>query len=238
MERLCQVLMTLALVVPVLAAPGLMPTTVPQQPVNQQPMNKAWVPLKRHHPYNGHSTERPPAGVSQSTSMDPSPLSSSEATTMSSPTELLKRKSDKKPDNQCTPGDRYCHASLQQVLFCNDDGQWVTYSECPQGTMCHRLHMICVPEKTSDNLGPYLHSQRADDDDPHQCKEGDRRCSETFNRVDRCNRNHEWVTYHDCRMAELCDGKLLECIPITDSEGSGLKPHGTVTPNGTANMPM
>ncbi|KAI1758078.1 hypothetical protein F4782DRAFT_524774 [Xylaria castorea] len=209
MERLCQALMTLALVAPALAVPGLLPTTLQQQPVNQQPMDKARDPLKHHHPYNSHHSPETPVVVPQSTD---------EVTTMTfSPTELLKRKSNAKPDNvPCTPGDRYCHANLDYILFCNDDRQWVTYSECPKGAICHRLNMTCVTEyKPSTFLGPYLHSQHVNDDGPHQCKEGDRRCSQTFNRVDRCNSSHEWVTYHDCHQSELCDGSVLECLPLT-----------------------
>ncbi|KAI0483651.1 hypothetical protein F4859DRAFT_407651 [Xylaria cf. heliscus] len=221
MQRLCQAVMALALVVPALAVPGFMPTTF-----QQQPMDKAPGMMRGDHPHMPHQT---PAVVFQSPG---------DATTiMSPPTELFKRKSDKKPDsNPCTPGDRYCHASLEHILFCNDDQQWATYSQCPKGTFCHRLTMVCVREVFPDD--PDRHSQHAYDDDPHQCKEGDRRCSKTFNRVDRCNGSHEWVTYHDCRKSELCDGNVLECIPNVDTNANGLKAHSTVKPNGTATTHM
>jgi hypothetical protein len=118
-------------------------------------------------------------------------------------------------DDKCTPGDRACHASLDKVLFCNHNKEWVTYSECDQGTFCHRLCMTCVTEIT-----PTISAQaqptefREVDVDSDKCKEGDRRCNGSFNRVDRCNEDQEWVTYHDCRKSETCNDRVLECLPL------------------------
>ncbi|KAH8158418.1 hypothetical protein CIB48_g9829 [Xylaria polymorpha] len=226
MERLCQAMMALALVVPALAVPRLVPTSLHKQPVDQQPLDNG---LRSHH--RPHKTiTRVPEQI-----MDPYPTSSKEAITIiSSPTELVKRDSDKKPDtNPCTPGDRYCHSSLYNILFCNEDQQWVKYSDCPKGTFCHRLNMVCVSEVLPPAFEPDLYDQRGNDDPTsHQCKEGDRRCSTSFNRVDRCNSNHEWVTYHDCRMSELCNGYLLECLPIDDDPGKSKKPQKPTTRGG------
>ncbi|KAI1737405.1 hypothetical protein F4680DRAFT_468184 [Xylaria scruposa] len=237
MERLCQALMTLTLVVPALAVPGLMPIALQQQPMNQQPIDMAIDPLKHHRrPQRTTSTV-----VSQSATMSPSPMSTEEVTTATfSPTELLKRKSKPKPENiPCTPGDRYCHASLSNVLFCTDDRQWVTYAQCSQGTICHRLHMVCVTEaEPTDTPEPSLPSQPVDDTSFNQCKEGDRRCSGTFNRVDRCNSNREWVTYHDCHLSEECDDDLLDCLPQRIPYANDMISNVTVTPNGTAITPM
>ncbi|KAI8955431.1 hypothetical protein F4801DRAFT_529283 [Xylaria longipes] len=98
--------------------------------------------------------------------------------------------------------------------------------------------MTCVPENIPPISELYPHGRRVSNDDPHQCKEGDRRCSRSFNRVDRCNSSREWVTYHDCLKAELCDGNVLECLPLANLNANELKFLGTVTPNGTATMPM
>ncbi|KAJ8111817.1 hypothetical protein ONZ43_g5532 [Nemania bipapillata] len=76
-----------------------------------------------------------------------------------------------------------------------------------------------------------------DDDGPNQCKEGDRRCSAMFNRVDRCNSNHDWVTYHDCRRSELCDETILECLPKTEFDPAPLTPK-TPMQNGTVAISM
>ncbi|KAI0553115.1 hypothetical protein F4679DRAFT_531930 [Xylaria curta] len=230
--ELCQVLMTLTLVAPTLAVPGLMPVALQQQPMNQQPMDMAMGPLKRHRrPHHTTVTV-----VSQSATMSPSPMSTDEVTTMTfSPTELLKRKSKPKPDNNpCTPGDRSCHSSLDYILFCTDDRQWVTYTQCSQGKICHRLYMVCVPEEEpTATLEPSLPSQHVDGNGSSKCKEGDRRCSNTFNRVDRCNNNREWVTYHDCHQSELCDGTLMDCLPLTNSYANDMMSNAMVTLNGT-----
>ncbi|KAI0443455.1 hypothetical protein F4803DRAFT_574354 [Xylaria telfairii] len=228
MERLCQAMMALALVVPTLAVPGVIPTSLQQQPMDQQPLDNG---LRSHH---HHKTL---THVTQMT-IGPSPTSSSEAITiMSSPTELVERGGDKKPDlNPCTPGDRFCHSSLFNILFCNEDQQWTKYAECPKGTFCHRLNMVCVAEILPSIFEPDLQNQQVNDDPSYKCKEGDRRCSTTFNRVDRCNGNHEWVTYHDCRKSELCNVKVSECLPIQDIDGKSKQPQKTATKAGTAPM--
>ncbi|KAI1109307.1 hypothetical protein F5Y14DRAFT_432925 [Nemania sp. NC0429] len=141
-------------------------------------------------------------------------------------------------DKACTPGDRKCHASLSYVLFCNDSNQWVTYAGCQDGTFCHRLHMICVNEvqdpATVFAAAPALDVKATA---PETCKEGDRRCSLLFNRVDRCNDGHDWVTYHNCRKSELCDDTTLECLPRISyrpkgsmSQGPTMSSHNGTTP--------
>ncbi|KAI0395523.1 hypothetical protein F5Y17DRAFT_423319 [Xylariaceae sp. FL0594] len=118
-------------------------------------------------------------------------------------------------DEGCTHGDRACHHSLESVLFCNHDEDWVHYTDCNPGTFCHRLFMICVPEfipPIGSTDRPTINVKPAEDAD--ECQEGDRRCSEFFNRVDRCNEDHEWVTYHDCRKSEVCHDDVLECWPL------------------------
>ncbi|KAI0864001.1 hypothetical protein F4860DRAFT_466683 [Xylaria cubensis] len=237
MNRLCQTLMALTLVVPALAVPGLMPAAL-----QQQPMDMASGLLERFH-RKPHKSHKSTGTVSQTAMMNPSPMSTDEVTTMTSPpTELLKRKSGDKPDSiPCTPGDRFCHASLGYVLFCNDDRKWVTYTQCSQGTICHRLDMICVPENKPSTFSALCHHSPQHVDkggSSHECKEGDRRCSTTFNRVDRCNSSREWVTYHDCHQSELCDGNLLECLPLTNSHANDIQSHGNVTHNGTDSTSM
>ncbi|KAJ2977387.1 hypothetical protein NUW58_g7826 [Xylaria curta] len=162
---------------------------------------------------------------------------------MSSPMELVKRGSNKqKPcDNPCTPGDRYCHASLDNVLVCNDDSQWVKYAECPAGTFCHRLFMVCVKEVNPKENKSRPHGVQYSAESSNQCREGDRRCSTSFNRVDRCNSKQDWVSYHDCRKSELCNKDILECLPLTGSSnqndpyaGGKRMPNGTAMTNGTA----
>ncbi|KAI1159594.1 hypothetical protein F5B18DRAFT_579183 [Nemania serpens] len=137
-------------------------------------------------------------------------------------------------DSRCTPGDRQCHASLDYILFCNDNNQWLSYSGCQDGTFCHRLHMICVPEvRDPTAVSTPAHIRRVRDTDPPQCQEGDRRCSLLFNRVDRCNDDHDWVTYHNCRKSELCDEGTLECLPRISFGSNGSMPHGHITSNRT-----
>jgi len=83
--------------------------------------------------------------------------------------------------------------------------------------------MICVPEFTPTIVAeaqPTEFLKIAADSD--KCKEGDRRCNGSFNRVDRCNEDHEWVTYHDCRKSETCNDEVLECLPL--GSGDILKP--------------
>ncbi|KAI1816561.1 hypothetical protein GGS20DRAFT_537391 [Poronia punctata] len=129
---------------------------------------------------------------------------------------MLPQKRDHHDD--CSPGDRACHADLDKVIFCNDHEKWVTYTECGSGAFCHRLFMICVPE-----IFPPFAQQPGQPEfsrpitDTNKCKEGDRRCSSSFNRVDRCNGDNEWVTYHDCRKSESCNNEMCECWPLGPS---------------------
>ncbi|KAI1309273.1 hypothetical protein F5Y03DRAFT_349042 [Xylaria venustula] len=225
MERLCQVLIALALVVPALAAPG--------------PVHTIHHP--RPHPPS-HVTKDPSytefVTFTSSKSIPMTTASSVVAPVISPPTELRKRDDDD-DDDKCTPGDRKCHASLEEVLFCNDNHEWVSYAQCSDDTICHRLEMICVSLPSTEPVAyatasPTLSLQdkpadsNGDDDYAYGhletrggCKEGDRRCSEQFNRVDRCNSNQEWVSYHDCRKSELCDQIILECLPSEDPSGVG-----------------
>ncbi|KAI0869995.1 hypothetical protein GGS24DRAFT_505205 [Hypoxylon argillaceum] len=245
MERLSQILIALALVAPALAAPGPVPPSLYQQPMNL----KRAVPEMQVTP----SLDVHPAAPASNPVMPP-------ASSASSPLELRK---DRPSENYCTPGDRYCHASLDEVLFCNDSRQWVRYALCQAGTFCHRLHMVCVSEiyafsdadkatftspsaspspspsnSTSNSTStstsastPHPHTPRdEEDDDPHRCKEGDRRCDTMFNRVDRCNSLHDWVTYHDCRKSETCDDVILECLPKIQTSNATLSaPNDTAT---------
>ncbi|KAI0201566.1 hypothetical protein F4808DRAFT_424338 [Astrocystis sublimbata] len=130
---------------------------------------------------------------------------------LSSPLDLSERVLDTH-SYDCYPGDRQCHASLSYISFCNDDHHWIKYSDCPEGWFCHRLNLDCVPEVPvsieSISLPQGVKANAG------KCKYGDRRCSTQFNRVDLCNRDKEWVTYHDCRLSERCDGTLLECTPL------------------------
>ncbi|GAP88398.1 hypothetical protein SAMD00023353_2900730 [Rosellinia necatrix] len=215
MECIVQALVALTIMAPVLAAPGFFP-----DPLHQQPMAKAEDSL----------------GGTRTSFIDlsspirrVSPYSPAEAAILSSSLELRKHKKSPSP-NPCTSGDRYCHGSLDQVLFCNEDRQWVKYSECPAGTFCHRLHLVCVPEPPPAAFVPRVPSERDVDAGPAQCKEGDRRCSVSFNRVDRCNRSHDWVTYHDCRKSEVCDDAIFECLPrITNSPFEPLTEPGVIS---------
>ncbi|KAI0968166.1 hypothetical protein F4678DRAFT_204606 [Xylaria arbuscula] len=223
MERLGRTLIALTLVVPALAAPGPVHTI--------------------HHPHPhapSHVTKDPSytefTTFTLSTSIPMSTASSIVAPVISPPTELRKRDDDDK----CTPGDRKCHASLEEILFCNDNHDWVSYAQCSNDTICHRLEMICVSlpstepvfayATASPTLGPQDSLADSDGDDDYAygrlgtrevCKEGDRRCSQQFNRVDRCNSDQEWVSYHDCRKSELCDQIILECLPSEDPSGVG-----------------
>ncbi|KAF2962779.1 hypothetical protein GQX73_g10795 [Xylaria multiplex] len=142
--------------------------------------------------------------------------------------------------NECTPGDRACLWSLDEILFCNDDHQWVSYSSCQAGTFCHRLHMVCVPIVT-DPPPKSVHKETRTQSlgngprgDASQCKEGDRRCNADFNRVDRCNSGSDWVTYHDCRKAEFCDDRIFECLPYTLPDPTSAIPGIDCVSNGTA----
>ncbi|KAI8631078.1 hypothetical protein F5Y19DRAFT_424972 [Xylariaceae sp. FL1651] len=131
---------------------------------------------------------------------------------VSSRSELSRRRKHKKPkpsQDTCTPGDRRCHYTLDHILMCDDNRQWVTYSPCKTGTFCHRLYMICVNKPIPEEWKQVIST-----DEPVRCKGGDRRCDPSFNRVDRCNDDGEWVTYHDCLMAESCNESVLECIPL------------------------
>ncbi|KAI1190809.1 hypothetical protein F5B17DRAFT_385133 [Nemania serpens] len=183
---------------------------------------------------------RPPFSTSTSTSESSSePSLASFSLELRENTPVTDFKSRPSPtDSECTPGDRKCHASLDYVLFCNDDNKWLEYSQCQDGTFCHRLHMICVhevldsaavftPAPTLALTSP-IHGVR-----DAQCKEGDRRCSLLFNRVDRCNSDDDWVTYHNCRKSELCDESTLECLPRISYGGNGSMPHGPVNSNRT-----
>ncbi|KAI3333883.1 hypothetical protein F4824DRAFT_470093 [Ustulina deusta] len=223
MERLGRALIALALVAPALSAPGPVPTRFWHQHTSKAP--KPWegaynttIALAISHP-------APPL-------LPPSPAT---ATTLSPPTELRKRKGDNR--NGCTPGDRACYHTLDEVVFCNEDHDWVPYATCEDGTFCHRLHVICVPEILTSALtsaAPTLALGHRDDDDRKECKEGDRRCDRNFNRVDRCNAGHEWVTYHDCRKSELCNEDVLECLPkLSVMLGAMGMPKDTGTRNST-----
>ncbi|KAI1823825.1 hypothetical protein F4861DRAFT_508869 [Xylaria intraflava] len=221
MERICQVLLALALVAPALTAPGPVPGDIYQQVMGggadkSSKSSKVSKPPKTSKDTHAASIDPLPVPWPAPT-VDP-PTPASEAGMNSSPVELFKRKNkDEKNDPTvvlCTPGDRFCHASLSEILVCNDYQQWVTYSECGQGTFCHRLHMVCVPEVTNSSEAISQPMYWPDDDNAtNTCKPGDRRCSDSFNRVDRCNEQNDWVTYHDCRKAEYCDATLLECLP-------------------------
>ncbi|KAI1121278.1 hypothetical protein F5Y10DRAFT_288698 [Nemania abortiva] len=223
MERLVQALLALALVVPALAAPGPMFTALSQKPLDLN--------------LNMNNTTGSPSDMLGTRSINVNPPVPADAT---SPLELRKKKKEKpKPsDNNCTPGDRYCHASLEEVLFCNDYQQWVQYARCQAGTFCHRLHLVCVNEvfpsppttmdtttiATTGTAATTIASRTAGE--PNRCKEGDRRCGATFNRVERCNSSHDWVTYHDCRKSELCDGGILECLPRVKADSVPPAPIG------------
>ncbi|KAI1175930.1 hypothetical protein F4777DRAFT_578540 [Nemania sp. FL0916] len=234
MECLVQALLILSLLSPAICAPG------PMLGIHDQ-----------------HSTLKTlvPSGEIEVTPMDPhspmtaySPRSAAEAEAQ--PLELRKIQPSRPIEHRCTSGDRACHASLEYIIFCNGNQDWVKYAECQQGTFCHRLHMVCVPEVTgpamataptpsptptrtpapspsepdgdsdgdSDSDDAYASLARrlrgaAARDFSYQCKEGDRKCDMAFNRVDRCNERHDWVTYHDCRKSELCDEEVLDCLP-------------------------
>ncbi|KAI0103022.1 hypothetical protein GGR51DRAFT_562005 [Nemania sp. FL0031] len=208
MERLVQALLALALVASTLAAPGPTFAVLAQQPLDVG-LNTNNARISLSDTQNTHSTallSRAPADEELA----------------SFPLELRKHKHREKgkphpSDNLCTPGDRYCHASLEEILFCNDSQQWVRYSQCQAGTFCHRLHLVCVSEIYANSLATPIgtYTPQPYTDAPNQCKEGDRRCSSMFNRVDRCTSNREWVTYHDCRRSEFCDDVILECLPRT-----------------------
>ncbi|KAI0408425.1 hypothetical protein F4802DRAFT_618586 [Xylaria palmicola] len=239
MARVRRALLALAITMaPVLAAPGPVFAAL-----HQQPLQGAAGSL--------HGLRVPPAVN------PPPPAPPGVVVPGTRPAELSERKSGKhRPSiNMCTPGDRFCHASLQSVLVCNDDSQWVTYADCADCTFCHRLHLICVPEIFPPNLGlNYTGLLREEDGDGDgdddggndnggshdgdvsgsRCKEGDRRCSPKFNRVDRCNSDAEWVDYHDCRKSETCDEGVLECLPRVADPALGLAVKPNATRNATA----
>ncbi|KAI0429094.1 hypothetical protein F5Y09DRAFT_311222 [Xylaria sp. FL1042] len=220
MDSLGRALMALVLVVPTLAAPA--PGPVMTWLSHQDPSKVT--------KQSGYTVTIVGEGASYSTTippglLPPSPpfplLPSPGATDVTTPTTELRKKSNDK----CTPGDRVCHANLGEVLFCNENNDWVSYAQCEAGTFCHRLHMICVPEVIPpDVLDPealasanssqtlHLQSSKGNKDD-NKCKEGDRRCDPSFHRVDRCNSEQTWVTYHDCRISERCDEDMFECFP-------------------------
>ncbi|GAW13879.1 hypothetical protein ANO14919_032700 [Xylariales sp. No.14919] len=228
MKRCNPALAALVLVIPALAAPGPILTSL-TQPLTGEPWELTTVAAAIHDKFQ------------PTISLPPIPTLPAVATKTPSPTDPVKRnkKNNKhKPDNNwCTPGDRACHASLDEVLFCNDNRQWVRYSQCQRGTFCHRLFMVCVREIYAPDPKPRALEPRQDDGGRHQCKEGDRRCNANFNRVDRCNDQHDWVTYHDCRKSECCDEKIQECLPITSSDQPGddepMVPGGLGIRNGT-----
>ncbi|KAI1195719.1 hypothetical protein F5X97DRAFT_231175 [Nemania serpens] len=196
---------------------------------------------------------QPPFSTPTSTSSSESEPSSASFSSSSSsfalelreemPKSIMKSKPSPS-DSRCTAGDRKCHASLDYILFCNDDNQWLSYSGCQDGTFCHRLHMICVAEVVDPTAVSIAaptsafpsHTHGVRDTSPQQCKEGDRRCSLLFNRVDRCNNDYDWVTYHNCRKSEMCDESTLECLPRISYGSNGSMPHGPLKSNRTGTI--
>ncbi|TGJ88585.1 hypothetical protein E0Z10_g223 [Xylaria hypoxylon] len=232
MERLGHALVALALVIPALAAPGPMLTRLSQQPMGNlaEPLESTSTTTTTYDLFDPTLTlsTNPPAT----------------AIVISSPVDLRKKRhinkhnpidNHKSSDNGCTPGDRACYHTLDSVLFCNEDRQWVNYAQCQSGTFCHRLHMVCVAEVLDPASQSHAHELRGDNSDHPKCKEGDRRCNTNFNRVDRCNGESDWVTYHDCRTSEFCEEGILECLPKISSDPKAKLPGGTARFNGTGN---
>ncbi|KAI1272054.1 hypothetical protein F5Y07DRAFT_412866 [Xylaria sp. FL0933] len=231
MERLCQALITLALAVPALTAPAPGPVLawfshqVPSQVTEQSGYTTTIVGKRGPYPTLISPSVVPHPSLSLS-------LSSSVTTNEPTPTTELR----KRDEHKCTTGDRMCHADLSQILYCNEDNDFVSYAECATGMFCHRLHMICVMEVLptsvlgSTNSSHTLHTQNTvDDADDNKCTEGDRRCNPSFNHVDRCNSEQTWVTYHDCRKSETCDENLLECLPREEPSSSSALPGAAPT---------
>ncbi|KAI1429772.1 hypothetical protein F5Y12DRAFT_795304 [Xylaria sp. FL1777] len=224
MERLARALITAALVVPAVAIPGPVHTTPDHQHASK--VARQFRPPTFTTTIRGNVTTYTTTITSFIPSLPPTPskVSSAPVTTISPPSELRKKSSASfsLDDNRCTtPGDRECHGELGGVLFCNEDHKWVSYAQCAEGAVCHRLYMVCIPEVIPTLTGhstlaptPTSHPFGLQDNNEEKCKEGDRRCDKYFNRVDRCNADQDWVTYHDCRRSEFCHDIILDCLPL------------------------
>ncbi|KAI0540262.1 hypothetical protein GGR58DRAFT_155829 [Xylaria digitata] len=234
MGRLSHALIAFVVVVPALAAPGPMLAGRSQKPMGnpmEMPESITTTAITGTYDKFAPTLTLPSPPATATTSID-----------------LRKKMAEyngvhRPGSNGCTPGDRACHASLDEILFCNDDHQWASYGSCQAGTFCHRLDMVCVPivtdpppkspHKATSTPTPQSHGHGPRGDD-NQCKEGDRRCNVDFNRVDRCNSGNDWVTYHDCRKAEFCDDRILECLPYVLPDPKNAIPGVDCISNSTA----
>ncbi|KAI1437129.1 hypothetical protein GGR50DRAFT_143151 [Xylaria sp. CBS 124048] len=214
MIRVCLTLLVLALVAPALTAPGPEPVDIYQQLAGSKTTKTS---KKTKTSKTTKSSKSTKAAGDEASVISTLQVELPTTVPVNQGVDFLEAASNggihQLTSTDCTPGDRICHFSLDEVLVCDDFQKWVTYSECAGDTFCHRLHMICVPEVIGhESISNALDSQDIRDG-PKMCKPGDRRCSKKFNRVDRCNEQKDWVTYHDCRRAEFCDKQLFECMP-------------------------